>query len=123
ERARRIMRPAGRVALRPGGSGTPASAVSHRGELPLTARAGPGCRRAGFAVGTGWRPPPWRAIADERQDMAREREPATVEQEETQEKVGLWRRLRQGLTKTRNQIVERITAVVEDRGVAPEEVL
>jgi fused signal recognition particle receptor len=41
----------------------------------------------------------------------------------TPEPAGLWRRLRQGLAKTRDQIMGRVTAVVEDRGVAPEEVL
>jgi fused signal recognition particle receptor len=56
--------------------------------------------------------------------MAEERKDLLVdEQESTPERRSLWRRLRQGLTKTREQIVGRITAVVEDRGVAPEEVL
>ena len=46
------------------------------------------------------------------------------EQESSPERSGLWKRLRQGLAKTRDQIVERISAVVEDRAVAPpEEVL
>ena len=57
-------------------------------------------------------------MSEQRRDLALE------EQESTSDRGSLWRRLRQGLAKTRDQIVERISAVVEDRGVAPpEEVL
>jgi fused signal recognition particle receptor len=52
---------------------------------------------------------------DERKDLAIE--------ETAAERSGLWRRLRQGLAKTRTQLVERIGAAVEGRGVAPEDVL
>jgi fused signal recognition particle receptor len=38
-----------------------------------------------------------------------------------EEQGGLWRRLRQGLAKTRAQIVERIEAAIEGRGLAPPE--
>jgi fused signal recognition particle receptor len=56
--------------------------------------------------------------------MADERRPIAIEeQESTPERAGLWKRLRQGLAKTRDQIMGRVTAVAEDRGVAPEEVL
>jgi fused signal recognition particle receptor len=55
-------------------------------------------------------------MADQRRELALEPEPTT-------EKAGLWKRLRQGLAKTRDQIVGRLTAAVEDRAVAPEEVL
>jgi len=57
-------------------------------------------------------------MAEERKDVAVEEQDAAAA-----ERGGLWRRLRQGLTKTRTQLVERIGAAVEDRGVAPEEVL
>jgi fused signal recognition particle receptor len=55
-------------------------------------------------------------MVDQRRELTLEPEPST-------EKSSLWKRLRQGLAKTRDQIVGRITAVVEDRAVAPEEVL
>jgi fused signal recognition particle receptor len=57
--------------------------------------------------------------------MAREPDHVAVEEQESEaQRSGLWRRLRQGLTKTRTQIVERIEAAVEGRGLAPpEEVL
>lgn len=43
------------------------------------------------------------------------------EREGASDRGGLWRRLRQGLSKTREQITERLTATVEGRGVAPPE--
>src|SRR6187399_2682350 len=64
--------------------------------------------------------------------MAQERKPANIrppsvasleldQPEATPERGSLWRRLRQGLAKTRDQITERITAAVEGRAMAPPE--
>jgi fused signal recognition particle receptor len=55
-------------------------------------------------------------MAKEYRDLELEEQEGTAE-----ERAGIWRRLRQGLAKTRNQIVERITAAVQGRGLAPPE--
>jgi fused signal recognition particle receptor len=46
---------------------------------------------------------------------------ALDQQASAEQRGGLWRRLRQGLAKTRDQIAERLSAAVEGRGTAPPE--